>query len=89
MSDTVTNPYAHLIDSSSKATFRATTQEAADKARKDAQDREEKAAELRRQAQSWIEKGSPEIAEPLLQEAARLEEDASTRRQAAAAYESV
>jgi hypothetical protein len=89
MSDTVDNPYAHLIDSSSKATFRASTREAADQARKDAQEREEKAAKLRGQAQSWIEKGSDDIAQPLLQEAARLEEDASTRRQAAAAYESV
>ncbi|WP_346158556.1 hypothetical protein [Nonomuraea recticatena] len=89
MSNTVTNPYAHLIDSSSKATFRASTQEAAEQARKDAREREEQAAALRSDAQGWIEKGSAEIAEPLLREAAALEEDAEKRRQAAAAYESV
>jgi hypothetical protein len=89
MSDRISNPYAHLIDSSTNATFRATTEEAAKQARADAAKREQEAGELRTQAQSWIDNGSSEIAEPLLAEAARKEEDAAKRYAAASAYESV
>jgi hypothetical protein len=89
MSDRISNPYAHLIDSSTNATFRATTEEAAKQARADAGKLEQEAGELRAQAQSWIEKGSNDIAQPLLAEAARKEADATNRYAAAAAYESV
>ena len=77
------------IDLSSTTTFRKSLQEAATKARHDAQTKEDEAAELRRQAQSWIDRELPDAAEPLLREAAALEETAAQRRQAAAAYEAV
>lgn len=89
MSDRASNPYAHLIDSSSNASFRASTREAAEQARRDATKLQDDADELKRQAQSWIEKGSDDIAAPLLREASGMEQDAANRFAAAAAYESV
>lgn len=87
MSDRTANPYVDQIDTSTPETFRATCAEAADRCRADATRLEEKASDLRGQAQGWIEKGSEAIAEPLLHEASRLEETAQQRLQAAAAYD--
>lgn len=87
MSNTATNPYAHLIDASTRQTLRASASQAAEQARKDAQEREVKAEGLRSDAQAWLEKNAPDIAEPLLTEAAALEQDATLRRAAAAAYD--
>lgn len=87
MSNTATNPYAHLIDASTRQTLRASQMEAAAQARKDAEQRQTMADGKRADAQAWIEKGAPEIAEPLLREAAALELDASNRLAAAAAYD--
>lgn len=87
MSDRTADTAATQIDASTPETFRASTQAAADELRKDANKKETKASELRVQAQGWIEKELPAAAQPLLAEAARLEEVATKRRQGAAAYE--
>lgn len=87
MSDRTANPYASMIDASSKESFRATCTQAATAARADAARLDEEASDLRRQAAGWQQKELDDVAEPLLREAAQLEETAGLRRQAAAAYD--
>jgi hypothetical protein len=87
MPDRTVNTAAPQIDASSVETFRATTQSAARNLRKSAGKLQEDAAELRRQAQTWIENGENSTAEDLRREAAGMEQDADQRLAAAAGYE--
>jgi hypothetical protein len=87
MPDRAVTTAAPQIDASSAETFRAATQSAARELRKSAGKLQEDAAELRRQAQTWIENGETSTAEGLRREAAGMEQDADQRLAAAAGYE--
>jgi hypothetical protein len=89
VTERTTNEHVDKIDASTMQSFRQSLQETAEALNKEGMLKEEEAGELRRQAAEWQEKGNDAAAEPLLREAAGLEETAQERYSAAAAYLSV